>query len=90
MTNVAKCMTQNCEREAAIDSPLCRIHKELLERIEKRILTDATRAIRLKFNQFERLSLIEPPLHSAEIAFRMAESMKEVRGLLKRFKDERA
>lgn len=90
MTNAAKCIAPNCEREAALNSPLCQIHKERLEKVEADLLKDATRSIRSELRQFERLSLVEPPLHSAEIAFRMAAPMRKVRELLKRFKDDRA
>lgn len=90
MTDAAKCIAPNCEREAALNSPLCRIHKEQLDKVEANILSDATRKIRAQVRQFERLSLIEPPLHSAEIAFRMAEPMRTVRRLLKKFRDDRA
>lgn len=90
MTDAPKCIAPNCEREAAINSPLCHSHKRQLQQAEDAILTDATRKIRAQVRQFERLSLVEPPLHSAEIAFRMAEPMRVVRGLLKKFKDDRA
>lgn len=90
MTEAAKCIAPNCERDAAIDSPLCLIHKQALEKVEANILKDATRVIRSELRQFERLSYVEPPLHSAEIAFRMAVPMKRVKTLLKRFKDDRA
>lgn len=90
MTNAAKCINAACEREAALNSPLCHIHKEQLEQTEANILKDATRSIRAQVRQFERLMLVEPPLHSAEIAHRMAEPMRTVRALLKRFRDDRA
>lgn len=87
---VTICIAPNCEREVALNSPLCPAHKTELQRTEDAILTDATRNIRAQVRQFERLSLVEPPLHSAEISFRMAEPMKVVRRLLRRFKDDRA
>lgn len=87
---VTTCIAPNCEREAALNSPLCAIHKEQLQRTEADILRDATRHIRADLRQFERLSYVEPPLHSAEIAYRMAVPMREVRKLLKRFRDDRA
>lgn len=89
MTDAAKCLAPNCEREAALNSPLCRIHKEQLERTEANILKDATRIIRSELRQFERLILVEPPLHSAELAHRMALPMRKIRKLLKRFRDDR-
>lgn len=87
---IVKCIAPNCEWDAAIDSSLCFFHKEQLQKAESAILTDATYTIRLKMRQFERLLYVEPPLHSAEIAFRMAEPVREVRRLLKKFKDDRA
>lgn len=90
MTDTAKCIAPNCPREAALDSALCRMCKEQLDRVEADILKDAGRLIRLELRQFERLLYVEPPLHSAEIAHRMAAPMKKVRALLKKFKDDRA
>lgn len=87
---VTICIAPNCEREIAFGSALCPLHKAQLQRTEDAILKDATRKIRAKVRQFERLALVEPPLHSAEIAFRMAEPMREVRKLLKQFRDDRA
>lgn len=87
---ITKCIAPNCEREAALNSPLCHIHREQLQRTEVNLLRDAGRMIRSDLRQFERLSYIEPPLHSAEIAFRMAVPIREVRKLLVRFKDDRA
>lgn len=87
---LTKCIAPNCEREASLNSPLCLIHKEQLQRTEASILKDATRIIRADLRQFERLSYIEPPLHSAEIAFRMAVPVREVRKMLRKFKDDRA
>jgi hypothetical protein len=86
---ISKCIAPNCEREAALNSPLCLIHKEQLQKTEANLLRDATRIIRADMRQFERLIYIEPPLHSAEIAFRMAVPVKEVRKLLQKFKDDR-
>lgn len=90
MTNLTHCIAPNCKREATLNSPLCAIHKDELDKIEGSILTDATRVIRSELRQFERLLYVEPPLHSAELAFRMAAPMRKVRELLKRFKDDRA
>lgn len=90
MTDIAHCIAPNCKREAALNSPLCAIHKEELDKIEASILADATRIIRLELRQFERLIYVEPPLHSAEIAHRMAVPMRKVKALLKKFKDDRA
>lgn len=87
---LTKCIAPNCEREAALNSPLCRIHKEQLQRTEANILGDATRWVKLEMRQLERLRLVEPPLHSAELAHRMAWSMKKVRQMLRKFKDDRA
>lgn len=92
MTNLAvvKCIAPNCERLCASGSPLCDIHKEELQKIESGLLTDATRRIRADMRQFEKLLYVEPPLHSAEIAHRMPWSMKKVRQMLHKFKDDRA
>lgn len=87
---LTKCIAPNCDRHAVLGSALCRSHTRQLKQAEDAILTDATRKIRAQVRQFERLSLVEPPLHSAEIAHRMAEPMRVVRGLLKKFKDDRA
>lgn len=87
---LTKCIVPDCNWDAAIDSPLCRIHKERLQRAEANILKDATRTIRSELRQFERLLYVEPPLHSAELSHRTALPMREVRKLLKRFKDDRA
>lgn len=86
----AKCIAANCEQPAAVGSPLCKWHKDQLQKIEDDILADATRKIRADMRQFERLILVEPQLHSAEIAFRMPMPVKKVRQWLKRFKDDRA
>jgi len=83
-------MAPNCQQPVALDSPLCHHHKQLLQRVENDLLRDASRKIRAEMRQFERLILIEPPLHSAEIAHRMAVPVKEVRKLLRKFKDDRA
>lgn len=87
---LTKCIASDCEREAALDSALCRIHKERLRKTEASLFRDATRSIRSDLRQFERLLYVEPPLHSAELSHRTALPMKEVRKLLRRFKDDRA
>lgn len=87
---LTKCIAPNCGRLADINSALCLIHKDQLQKIEDELLADARRKIRQELHQFERLIYVEPPLHSAEIAHRMALSMKDVRKLLRRFKDDRA
>lgn len=87
---VPKCIAPNCEWDAIPDSALCSYHKEKLQRIEEDLLRDAGRKIRADMRQFEKLIYVEPPLHSAEIAHRMAVPIKEVRGLLRKFKDDRA
>lgn len=90
MTDTPKCIAPNCSQDAVIDSALCFFHKEKLEKAEAGILADASRQIRAEVRQFERLSLVEPPLHSAEIAHRMAEPISKVRRWLKKFRDDRA
>lgn len=87
---VLKCIAPDCDWQAEADSALCAFHKEKLQKIEDELLTSATRKIKAQMRQFERLIYIEPPLHSAEIAFRMAAPIKEVRKLLNKFKDDRA
>ena len=85
---IPKCIAPNCE-QPAIDA-LCAYHREKLQMIEDDLLADAGRQIRADMRQFERLVLVEPQLHSAEIAHRMAWPMKKVREMLRKFKDERA
>lgn len=86
---VPSCIAPNCQQPAVPDQALCAYHLELLQRIEDDLLANATRKVKAELRQFERLIYIEPPLHSAEIAHRMALPMKEVRKLLCRFKDDR-
>lgn len=92
MTELAtpKCIAPNCEQPAIQDNALCAYHREILQRIEDDLLADAGRKIRADMRQFERLILVEPPLHSAEIAHRMPWPIKKVKAMLKKFKDERA
>lgn len=85
-----KCIAPNCEWSAVPDSALCQFHKEKLQKIEAELLADATRQIKADMRQFERLLYIEPPLHSAEIAFRMVWPVKKVKEMLRKFKDDRA
>ena len=87
---IPKCIAPNCEQPAILGNALCAYHREGLQRIEDELLADAGRKIRADMRQFERLILIEPPLHSAEIAHRMPMPMKEVQKMLKKFKDDRA
>lgn len=87
---VVKCIAPNCEWPAVPDSALCSFHKEQLQKIEDELLKNATRRIKAEMRQFEKLLYIEPPLHSAEIAFRMVWPVKEVRKMLRKFKDDRA
>ena len=86
---VHKCIAPNCEWPAAPESALCDYHKEKLQKIEGELLTDATRRIKAEIRQFEKLLYVEPPLHSSEIAFRMVWPIKEVRRMLRKFKDDR-
>lgn len=85
-----KCIAPDCHQPTVPDGALCPFHKEKLQRIEEELLADATRRIRAEMRQFERLIYVEPPLHSAEIAHRMALPLREVRKLLKKFRDDRA
>lgn len=92
MTEIAltKCIAPNCKREAKLNSPLCDIHDEQLRKTEASLLKDATRSIRSDLRQFERLLYVEPPLHSAELSHRTVLPMREVKKLLKKFRDDRA
>lgn len=90
MTKTPKCITPNCEQPALVGNALCTYHRGLLQKIEGELLANAGRKIRADMRQFEKLLYIEPPLHSAEIAFRMPMPIKEVRKLLRKFKDDRA
>lgn len=87
---ITTCITPNCEKLADYNSALCPEHKGRLQLIENELLANATRKIKAEMRQFEKLLYVEPPLHSAEIAHRMALPIKEVRKLLKKFKDDRA
>ena len=86
---MTKCLLADCEEEAAVDSPVCIRHKGRLQKAEAETLRAASNSIRNEMRQFERLLYIEPPLHSAEIAHRMVWPLKEVRKMLKKFKDDR-
>lgn len=99
---VPKCIAPNCEWPAAPDSALCTHHKEKLQKIEEEILREAGNKIRRELRQFERLMYAEdtvtlegrldyPRLLTVEdIAHRMVWSVKEVRRMLRKFKDDRA
>lgn len=87
---ITNCIAPDCNDPAIPNHPLCAFHQEKLQRIEDELLADATRKIKLEMRQFERLLYVEPPLHSAEIAFRMAVPIKQVRKMLRKFKDDRA
>ena len=87
---IPKCIAPNCEQPAIPDNALCAYHREKLQMIEDDLLADAGKQVRADMRQFERLILVEPPLHSAEIAHRMPWPMRKVRAMLKKFKDERA
>lgn len=87
---VPKCIAPNCEWPAAPEDALCAYHREKLQRIEDEILSSATRNIKADMRQFEQLLYIEPPLHSAEIAHRIVMPIREVKKLLRKFKDDRA
>lgn len=100
MTDAPKCINATCEREAALNSPLCRIHKEQLEKAEANILRDATRVIRSEIRQFERLiyhrdnvtldGISEHPklLTAADIAYRMVWPEKRVCEWLRKFDED--
>lgn len=87
---MTKCLAAGCDFETALDSALCPDHKKKLDEAEAQTLRNASNAIRAEMTQFERLMLVEPPLHPAEIAHRMVWSLKKVRQTLRKFKDDRA
>lgn len=87
---VSKCIAPDCGQPALPEDALCAYHREKLQRIEDELLADAGKKIRADMRQFETLLYVEPPLHSAEMAHRMAAPVREVRKLLHRFKDDRA
>lgn len=99
---VSKCIAPNCDWPAVPDSALCAFHLEKLQRIEDEILHEAGNKIRRELRQFERLMYTEdtvtlegrldhPRLLTVEdIANRMVWSVKDVRRMLRKFKDDRA
>lgn len=99
---VAKCIAPNCEWDAAFESALCEYHKRKLQKAEAEILRNAGDKIRRELRQFERLMYAEEtvtlegiqdyprPLTVEDIAHRMVWSVKDVRKMLRKFKDDRA
>lgn len=99
---VPKCIAPNCDWPAIPENALCAYHKEKLQRIEEEILQNAGNKIGRELRQFERLMYAEdtvtlegvleyPRLLTVEdIAFRMVWPTKEVRKMLRKFKDDRA
>lgn len=97
---VTICIAPNCEREIALNSPLCSIHKEQLQKTEEAILKDAGATIRRDMRQFERLiyheddvtleGVLDHPrlLTAADIANRMVWPVKKVRQMLKKFRED--
>lgn len=97
-----KCIAPGCQHPAAIESALCIYHKEKLKKVEGEILISATQKIKAEMRQFERLMYLEDnvtrdgkleyqqPLTVEEIAHRMVWTVKKVRQMLRKFKDERA
>lgn len=85
---MTKCIVADCTQETNNDA-LCPRHREKLEAAEREAIGQASRRINAELRQFERLMYIEPQLSVDEIAFRMAWSEKDVRWLLKKFKDDR-
>lgn len=98
----SKCIAPNCSSPVAINSALCILHKERLQRVEDQILHEAGKKIRRELRQFERLMYMEDtvtlagksefprPLTVEDIAHRMVWPMKKVRQMLRKFKDDRA
>lgn len=99
---VRKCIAPDCERPAAPDSALCDLHREKLQKAEKEILRNAGNRIARELRQFERLMYAEDtvtlegvldyprPLTVEDIAHRMVWPEKDVRRMLRKFKDDRA
>lgn len=99
---VPKCIAPNCEWHRTPKSALCDFHQEKLQKIEEEILREAGNKIRRELRQFERLMYAEdtvtlegrldyPRLLTVEdIAHRMVWSVKDVRRMLRKFKDDRA
>lgn len=85
---MTKCIVADCTQETN-NNALCPYHHKKLQATEREILSQASRRINSELRQFERLMYIEPPLDSDEIANRMVWPVKEVRWLLKKFKDDR-
>lgn len=99
---VRKCIAPNCDWDAVPDSALCDYHKEKLQKAEEEILRNAGNKITRELRQFERLMYAEDtvtlegvldyprPLTVEDIAHRMVWSEKDVRRMLRKFKDDRA
>lgn len=85
---MTKCIVANCQ-EDAYNEALCWFHKDKLQKAERSALEQAPRRINAELRQFERLMYIEPQLDADEIAFRMVWPIKDVRWLLRKFKDDR-
>lgn len=85
---MTKCVVADCQEEAG-SAALCPRHQEKLQAAEREIIGQALRRINAELRQFERLMYIEPPLDSDEIAFRMTWPTKDVKWLLRKFKDDR-
>lgn len=84
---MTKCIAAGCNHEAM--GALCAACSEKLQKVEEGILKNAQYKINIELRQFERLMYIEPPLSVEDIAFRMVWTEKDVRWLLKKFKDDR-
>lgn len=99
---VGKCIAPNCEWDAIPDNALCAYHREKLQKVEEEILHNTGNKITRELRQFERLMYAEDrvtlegvleyprPLTVEDIAHRMVWSEKEVRRMLRKFKDDRA
>lgn len=87
---MTKCISADCQQPAIPNDAFCPHHRSEMDKAEKETLKAATKVIGRELRQFERLMYIEPPLHSAEIAHRMVWPLKDVRKMLKKFKDDRA
>lgn len=87
---VTECIIADCGHDALEGSAFCDYHREKMQAAEHETLELASRRINSELIQFERLMYEEPPLPVHELAFRMVWSEKDVRWLLRKFKDDRA
>lgn len=87
---MTKCISADCQQPAIPNNAFCPHHRNQMDEAEKETLKAATKVIGRELRQFERLMYIEPPLTVEEMAHRLVWSEKEVRKMLRKFKDHRA